>query len=324
MKKILCAAAACVLIVLCSCSNAVSGDDRFPASIGSTTFDHVPKKVISLSPAITETLYCLGYGGRLVGVSDYCSVPTEAKKLPCCGNALLPDIEDIIELKPDLIFSSALLSAKDRDLLGEAGIKTVVVEHAETTQGVIENYRLICTAFEGREKADLMAEQLSLFAQTTLDYIEDELKSRITVGETSAIYLRKMPFIIATGDTLEGAFIERLGFLNQADGFTSWSYPSEYESELNPNYIFCDNSVSIEALQKSEYYKRTSAVTNSRVYALDAKLFERQSPRMFFELERAMKEAFPEGFESPKPSFVLKMEPPAEPEKSWWEKLFSK
>jgi iron complex transport system substrate-binding protein len=62
-----------------------------------------PQRIISMSPSITETLFALGVGNRVVGVTDFCSYPKEACALPKVGGLLNPSVEAWITLKPDLI-----------------------------------------------------------------------------------------------------------------------------------------------------------------------------------------------------------------------------
>ena len=61
------------------------------------------QRVISTSPAITEILFALGVGGQVVGVTDFCSFPEKACKLPSIGGPLNPSTETWLSLKPDLI-----------------------------------------------------------------------------------------------------------------------------------------------------------------------------------------------------------------------------
>lgn len=327
MKKLLCMLLACIMIILfCACAKmAMKKDARWPIAVGDITFIHVPKCVVTLSPALTDTLFTLGYGGRIVGVSDYCEPPDAAGDITACGTALFPDIKAILALKPDMLFCSATLPAKAVKEFESADIQIVTVARAETLNGILKNYRLVCTAFEGGEIGNFKTEQLSLFIDVTLKYINKSVSSALTDDENKAIYLRQLPFVMATGDTIEGELLFAMGFKNQGGAYAGWNYPLEAEPDLNPNYIFCDESVSPEMLQASTYYQKTSAVTYGRIFSFDARAFERQSPRMFFELEDLMKEAFPEAFEAPKPSFVPDLpEPAPEPEKSLWKKLFKK
>ena len=63
-----------------------------------------PMRLVSTSPSITETLFALGLGDRVVGVSNYCRFPPEVATLPKVGAFLTPDAELIARLKPDLVF----------------------------------------------------------------------------------------------------------------------------------------------------------------------------------------------------------------------------
>jgi iron complex transport system substrate-binding protein len=63
----------------------------------------VPRRVVTLSPALTEIAYALGAGDRLVGVSDFSDWPPEAKQKPSVGAFINPNFERITELKPDLV-----------------------------------------------------------------------------------------------------------------------------------------------------------------------------------------------------------------------------
>ena len=62
-----------------------------------------PQRIISTSPSITETLFAMGLGSRVVGVTIYCKFPAEAVALPKIGTLLKPDVEAILGLKPDLV-----------------------------------------------------------------------------------------------------------------------------------------------------------------------------------------------------------------------------
>jgi iron complex transport system substrate-binding protein len=62
----------------------------------------VPARIVSTSPSITETLFALGLGSRIVGVSRYCRFPPEVAALPKVGTFLQPDVELIARLNPQL------------------------------------------------------------------------------------------------------------------------------------------------------------------------------------------------------------------------------
>jgi iron complex transport system substrate-binding protein len=62
-----------------------------------------PQRIVSTAPSITETLFALGVGDKVVGVSQFCNYPPEVQKLPKVGSYVKPDIEAIARLAPDLI-----------------------------------------------------------------------------------------------------------------------------------------------------------------------------------------------------------------------------
>ena len=79
-----------------------------------------PKRIVSTFPSITETLFALGAGDRVVGVSNYCRYPAAALSLPKVGTYTKPDPEKIALLRPNLVFiqQSAGTLAERLDALG--------------------------------------------------------------------------------------------------------------------------------------------------------------------------------------------------------------
>jgi len=65
-------------------------------------------RIVSTSPAITETLFALGLGARVVGVSEYCHFPAVALTKPKIGSYLRPNVEAIVRLRPDLVIVERL------------------------------------------------------------------------------------------------------------------------------------------------------------------------------------------------------------------------
>ena len=64
-----------------------------------------PRRIVSTAPSITEMLYALGLGDRVVGVTTFCHYPPEAVRKPKIGNYLRPDVEAILALRPDLVIA---------------------------------------------------------------------------------------------------------------------------------------------------------------------------------------------------------------------------
>ncbi len=88
----------------------------------------VPRRLISLAPSVTETLFALGLGDRVVGVGDYTFWPAEATRKPRLGGLIDPNLERIAALRPDL----AILLPSEKDVgakLAPLGIETLIVHN---------------------------------------------------------------------------------------------------------------------------------------------------------------------------------------------------
>lgn len=73
-------------------------------------------RIVSLSPALTETLFAIGAGARVVGVSDYCDYPPEALERAKVGTSITPRYEAIVSLAPSLIITEAVVNARPQEL----------------------------------------------------------------------------------------------------------------------------------------------------------------------------------------------------------------
>lgn len=113
-----------------------------------------PARIVSTSPSITETLFALGVGDRVVGVSRYCRYPAAVATLPKVGTFLKPDPEIIARLKPDLVFVHAGPN-RTAEQLSTLGIKTTTVDRG-TLASVFTTIRQIGVAAGVPDRADAL------------------------------------------------------------------------------------------------------------------------------------------------------------------------
>lgn len=102
----------------------------------------VPRRIVSLVPSLTEALFALGAGGRVVGVTRFCEEPAEAvARLPKAGGTKNPDIAAIVALAPDFVVASSEENrAGDVAALRAAGLP-VFVTYYETVQRAVDGIR---------------------------------------------------------------------------------------------------------------------------------------------------------------------------------------
>lgn len=104
----------------------------------------IPSRIVSTSPGITETLFALGLGDRVVGVSTYCRYPLEVLALPKVGTFLRPEPETIVRLTPDLVY----VHAGPNNVAGQLaslGVRTAVIDRG-TLPAVFATIRQISRA----------------------------------------------------------------------------------------------------------------------------------------------------------------------------------
>jgi iron complex transport system substrate-binding protein len=127
------------------------------------------RRIVSMAPSVTETLFMLGLGDRVVGVTRYCTYPPEANRLPRIGGYYDPNFEAVVGLRPDLV---VMLEEQELSLPGfrKLGIPTLVVSH-KTIDGILASLRTIGEACgkgaEGQRIAEACRQRIDRIQQQT-------------------------------------------------------------------------------------------------------------------------------------------------------------
>ena len=117
-------------------------------------FSSPPERIVSLVPSLTESLFELGLGGGLVGITDYCTKPaTQVVGLPRLGGTKDPRLDEIISLSPDLVIANREENSPETvKALREAGI-SVWVSFPQTVRQSMEMLWSLVDLFQSREAA---------------------------------------------------------------------------------------------------------------------------------------------------------------------------
>lgn len=102
-----------------------------------------PARIISLLPSATEALYHMGLIDLVVGVSEYCSRYVPNLSAPVIGQYLNCDIEQIKDLKPDLILTTGGIQLKLASKLAKLGLPVFVLPLPQSFYGILENTRIL-------------------------------------------------------------------------------------------------------------------------------------------------------------------------------------
>jgi iron complex transport system substrate-binding protein len=92
------------------------------------TLEAEPQRIISLAPSHTETLYALGLGDKVVGVTEYCNYPPEATEKQKVGSFATIDLEQVVGLEPDLVLATTMHMAETVPALQDRGIVVFVID----------------------------------------------------------------------------------------------------------------------------------------------------------------------------------------------------
>jgi cobalamin transport system substrate-binding protein len=117
-----------------------------------------PTRIISLVPAVTEMIFAIGDGARVVAVSDYDRFPADVSRLPKVGGLLDPNVERILSLRPDLI----VLYATQKELvqrLERGGIPYFSYEHRGLPD-IMTTFRAIGARIGSASRADVVASEM--------------------------------------------------------------------------------------------------------------------------------------------------------------------
>jgi iron complex transport system substrate-binding protein len=120
----------------------------------------VPRRVVTLAPNLTEIVFALGAGARLVGVSEYSDYPEAARALPRVGG-LEVDPEKVAALRPDLVLAVAEGNAQSSVRALEAAGLPVTVTPSGSLDAVLESIRLVGDRLGLSEKGRKLAAALA-------------------------------------------------------------------------------------------------------------------------------------------------------------------
>lgn len=120
--------------------------------------DSIPKRIISLAPSITETVFAVGAGRQLVAVTDFCQYPQQAQDLPSIGGYLDPSLSQIVAHQPDLVIMLDRQQTLNKQLQ-QLGIRTLLIDNARL-DGIVAGILQIGAASGHQQQAQKLYNQL--------------------------------------------------------------------------------------------------------------------------------------------------------------------
>jgi iron complex transport system substrate-binding protein len=248
-----------------------------------------PQRIVSTAPSITELLYALGLGDRVVGVTRFCRYPPEAQQKPKIGDYINPNMETIASLRPDLVIIQTN-PVRLAERLGALRLHSLEINQ-ENIAAIYNSIRVVGDATGATARATEL-----------IDSIRASLE-RIRVRAAPLKKVRVMFVVGRSPNRLEGLIVVgRASYLNEvfelAGGTNIFrdavaGYPAVSMEEVmarNPEVIIDMGDMS-DTVNVSEEHKRdvvalwnrvpvVAAVKQHRVFAVSSDAYVTPGPRV--------------------------------------------
>ena len=249
-------------------------------------------RIVSLAPNLTENIYAVGAGDRLVGVTTFCNYPEQAKEVAKIGDTMTPNMESIIALKPDIVLvSTASQIEAFMKTLEQNGI-AVYVTNPTSLDGVMKNLKQLGDLLGTQGQADRLVADL----QRRVDAANPPAEYQIMPHPKVFVQISKEPLFTIGKQSFLTELVARAGGYSVTAEIDS-AYPKiskETASALNPEAIILSDSE--DNKEPNEVFKKSLAVKNGRIYKVNADILSRPGPRLVDALEQIAKDLHPEKF----------------------------
>jgi iron complex transport system substrate-binding protein len=270
------------------------------ASFAQTTSAY-PQRIVSLTPSVTEALFALGFGHRLVGVTTYCDYPAEARKLPKIGGFMSPSLEVIVAKRPNLVIgvSSATDPVKAREM-ERLGLKVTLISLASVSD-ILSSFKNIARLLGNPQAGDELVRKIT----RQFDAVKRRVAGAPRRATLLAVGLR--PLVAVGGKNYIDELITLAGGENIAgNAGQPWlNLPDEYVVAKAPQVII-EAGMGSERGESAKHWedlKSIPAVKERRVYAYPSDKILRPGPRIGEGLEEIARLVHPECFAQAKRGF---------------------
>ena len=253
------------------------------------------ERIITLAPSLTEIVYALGLEDRLVGVTNQCDYPPAAQQKQRVGDVINPNLEMIVELKPDVVLGSKVDNlSKTVEAIKHLGVPLYGL-YPTTVQGVLDSIRHIAELAGVAERGEALAGRL----QAQLRELQTRLEQTSTAKPRLLFVVWVDPLIVVGGGTFLSDALTQAGGISVSAGLRgNWPRLSlEEVVELDPDFLVLPRSHGLNTrmanLSQRKPWNRLRAVRQNRVIWIDAAI-ERPGPRIVAVIEQLAQALHPQ------------------------------
>lgn len=242
------------------------------------------ERAVSLAPNLTENIFAVGAGNKLVGVTSFCDYPEDAQKIQKIGDTINPNMETIIALKPQIVFVSTASQIENFAKTLEGQNIAVFITNPHDFEGILRNLKQLGDILGTSANAEKLIADLRTRVKAVEERVKDKPKTKVFVQ------ISKEPLFTIGKDSFITEIIERAGG-ESATKNVATAYPKlskETALALNPDAIILSESP--DNLEPNDVFKNSGAVNDKRVFRVSAALLARPSPRIVDALELIAKD----------------------------------
>ena len=244
------------------------------------TLQQPAKRIVSLAPHITESLFAAGAGDKIIGAVSYSDYPEAAKKIPRVGGYSTFDLEKIISLKPDLVIAwSSGNNSKQIEKMKIFGFTVFLSEprHPQDIANTIQRFGVLAGTSKVADKAK------DIFLQHY-----QKLKLRYSSKRKVNVFYQiwNKPIMTISGHHLISDIIELCGGKNVFSDLKTLTPKISVEAVLaaKPDVIISGGmgEAHPEWMEAWKHWKQLPAVKNEQLYFVNPDLMQRVGPRILF------------------------------------------
>ena len=251
-------------------------------------------RVITLAPNLTEIVFAIGAGDRLVGDTTYCDYPPEAKNVAKVGDTATPNLERIIALKPQVVLVSTASQLERFTQQLEGQKIAVFVTDPRDLEGVFRSIEQIGRILDHEQQANALVQKLRERTKAVANAVQSTKPVRVF------FQLSAEPLYTAGRDSFATDLMRRAGAISvTADVPGTWpKYSNESALAAKPEAIILPTGGSMGAANSEvvEALRNSPAVQAGRVYKINDDYLARPGPRMVDGLEEMARALHPEAF----------------------------
>ncbi len=237
----------------------------------------IPERIVSLSPSITRELCDLRVGGKIVGCTTYCRLDKniKAKRI---GTVINVNIEELLKLKPDIVFATPLLDSRLVKRIRALGFNIVIFREPRNFQEICEQF-LTLAKLVGKSE---LAKKIVIKIRKEVEEIREKTKNLKKVKVF--VEIGSKPLFTAGKETFIDELISFAGGENIAGQEISGIYSLEKVLEKDPDVIVIV-TMGLSGKEKEMWmkFKNLKAVKTGRVYVVDSYKVCSPTPVTFLE-----------------------------------------